>query len=142
MKKTIVSILLVLLALSTFAQRPERISREQLESARIAFITTRLNLTPDQAQIFWPVYNQFNDERSEKLRQIASLSDNQNELSEEEAKRRIQKRFDIQKAMISDEMAFVERAAEILSYKQILVLNQINKDFTRQLFQRQRRGRD
>ena len=36
--------------------------KERLEALRIAFITKRLSLTPDEAQKFWPVYNQYNSE--------------------------------------------------------------------------------
>ena len=31
----------------------------QLESLKIAYITKRLNLSPEEAQRFWPVYNQY-----------------------------------------------------------------------------------
>lgn len=34
-------------------------NKEQLESARIAFFTTRMELTPEEAGKFWPVYNQY-----------------------------------------------------------------------------------
>jgi len=37
--------------------------REQLESQKIAFLTKELELTPQEAQVFWPVYNQFDDKR-------------------------------------------------------------------------------
>jgi len=33
--------------------------QEKLETLKIAFITRQLNLTPDEAQKFWPVYNQY-----------------------------------------------------------------------------------
>ncbi len=37
----------------------------QLENAKIAFITTRVGLTQDQAQKFWPIYNEFAGRRRE-----------------------------------------------------------------------------
>ena len=33
---------------------------EQLESAKIGFFTTRMELTPEEASKFWPVYNEYN----------------------------------------------------------------------------------
>lgn len=39
-------------------QQPKHTSGE-LELMKIAFITKRLNLSPDEAQRFWPVYNQY-----------------------------------------------------------------------------------
>ncbi|MBS1669626.1 MAG: hypothetical protein JST58_19815 [Bacteroidetes bacterium] len=34
----------------------------RLESLKIAYITKRLNLSPEEAQRFWPVYNQYASE--------------------------------------------------------------------------------
>lgn len=44
------------ITLSSFAQQK---SNEKIESMRVAFITNRLNLTPEESQKFWPVYNAF-----------------------------------------------------------------------------------
>lgn len=50
-----------LLVSQTYAQ--SKIStRESLESMKVAFITQKLNLTPDEAKLFWPVYNQYETE--------------------------------------------------------------------------------
>jgi hypothetical protein len=35
--------------------------RQRIESQRIAFITQRVHLTPDEATKFWPVYNEYRD---------------------------------------------------------------------------------
>ena len=36
--------------------------REEIESMKVAFLTKKLELTPEEAQKFWPVYNQFQGE--------------------------------------------------------------------------------
>ena len=35
---------------------------EKIQALKIAFITQKLQLTPDEAQKFWPVYNQYDNE--------------------------------------------------------------------------------
>ena len=35
---------------------------EKIQALKIAFITQKLNLTTDEAQKFWPVYNQYDQE--------------------------------------------------------------------------------
>jgi len=35
---------------------------EKVESLRVAFITEQLQLTPEESQKFWPVYNQYRGE--------------------------------------------------------------------------------
>lgn len=50
------------LTLAVFAQENENNQKpdgNRLEALKIAFITKRLNLTPEEAQKFWPVYNQY-----------------------------------------------------------------------------------
>src|SRR5687768_2333056 len=36
---------------------------ERMESMKIAFITNKLNLTPEEAKVFWPLYDKFEDEK-------------------------------------------------------------------------------
>ena len=49
--------------------------REKIEAAKIAMITNRLNLTTDQAQVFWPVYNEYNNRKHELTRKMRQLND-------------------------------------------------------------------
>lgn len=39
------------------------VSRQEIESQKIAYFTQELDLTPEEAQKFWPIYNKQNDER-------------------------------------------------------------------------------
>ena len=49
---------------SVNAQNPSKQdAKAKLEAARIALITERLGLTPEQAQEFWPVYNEYGEQR-------------------------------------------------------------------------------
>jgi hypothetical protein len=41
---------------------------EKIQALRTAYISEKLNLTPEQAEKFWPVYREFSQERA-KLRQ-------------------------------------------------------------------------
>lgn len=68
--KPLIAALLFMLCIFTrvaFAQEsgdlPEK--KENIESMKIAFITKKLDLTPQEAQQFWPVYNQYNDKAKE-----------------------------------------------------------------------------
>lgn len=44
-------------------QRGEQ--HKDIEAQRIAFITHKLNLTPEEAKAFWPVYNEYDAKRHE-----------------------------------------------------------------------------
>lgn len=141
MKKYTLTILLSLILGAAFAQRGgERYDPEKLKAAKVAFITTRLNLNSDQAEKFWPVFNEFSDKRESMIRQMADLNNrNDQPLSDAEAKTRIQKRFDLQQNLLNEEKIFVDKISKIISYNQIFLLNGLSRDFARHIYQRQRR---
>ena len=56
--KRLFILLLACLTLSLNAQEKKENRKEQIESQKIAFFTAELELTPEEAQLFWPVYNQ------------------------------------------------------------------------------------
>ena len=41
---------------------------EKIQALKIAFITQKLDLTPDEAQKFWPVYNRYEVELKQMIR--------------------------------------------------------------------------
>ncbi|MDO8967290.1 MAG: hypothetical protein Q8S14_02790 [Algoriphagus sp.] len=132
-------ILLLGIGTSALAQRPP-VDQEKLQAARIAFITTRLDLKPEQAEKFWPIFNQYNDQREKTMRQISELGRGVETVGEDEAKSRIQQRLKLQSELLEKEKGFVNEVSKVLSSKQILMLNNIARDFNRQLYQRGRGG--
>jgi hypothetical protein len=53
------------LAIAAFSQDNENSQKPEggrLEALKIAWLTKKLNLTPEEAQRFWPVYNQYSAE--------------------------------------------------------------------------------
>ena len=46
-----------------------------MEAQKIAFITQEVSLTPDEAKVFWPVYNEYEAKRQE-MRKAFKNSDN------------------------------------------------------------------
>lgn len=66
----IISIFLIISAVSASAQNPQSNTVQQqwmnrLQSEKIAFLTNEMSLTPQEAQAFWPIYNQAQKEQAE-----------------------------------------------------------------------------
>ena len=62
MKKIILLILLYTgFAISAMAQDEQR-DAGRLQAYKIAFLTKKLNLSPEEAQKFWPIYNTYEKE--------------------------------------------------------------------------------
>jgi hypothetical protein len=55
--------LLFLLLLSTALRAQTSTTAEQIQLLKVAFLTKKLNLTTEEAQKFWPIYNDFEDKR-------------------------------------------------------------------------------
>ena len=62
MKKIILLILLYGGFLFSAAAQDEQHDGGRLQAYKIAFLTKKLNLTPEEAQKFWPIYNKYEEE--------------------------------------------------------------------------------
>ena len=73
MRRILTTILffLTLNSFGLFAQtQPNNVKRaKQIEAIKIGYITRRLELTPEESQKFWPVYNQFQLDQSQIIQQ-------------------------------------------------------------------------
>lgn len=48
-------------------------NREKMEAQRVAFITQELKLTPDEARLFWPLYNEYDAKRHDLKKTFKGL---------------------------------------------------------------------
>lgn len=51
-------------------EKPDENWKERIMSEKIAFLTMELNITPEEAQAFWPVYNVVNQELDQARAEI------------------------------------------------------------------------
>lgn len=88
--KRLLPILVFLLTVKLLpAQPPDK--REDLEALRIAFISKQLELTPGEAEKFWPVYNSYQGDLRKMVREHQEK--NGSELDLEEKVLNLRKRF-------------------------------------------------
>jgi hypothetical protein len=85
--------------------------------------------------------SQFNDNREAYLKEIRRLSDlRSGDISETDAKKRIEHRFELQRKIPSEEEKYMTDLSKVISYYQILKLNGLARDFTRTVYQKHRGG--
>ena len=127
-------IILVSLAVLPFLQlTAQNPNLEKLNAYKIAFFTKRLNLTSQEAQKFWPVYDEFQDKRNaiQLERQKLNRNVNQNELNMSE-KEMIEAgdlhiSLQVQEASLAQE--YHKKFREILSPAKILRLYQAENQY-------------
>lgn len=132
------------MASAAYSQRGSGEFREKLEAARIAIITERLSLNPEQAQQFWPVFNEFDEKRQSLRREMATARRDLQigDLSEAEADKLLQDWKDHRMAEVRLEAEYLEKFRDILSAKQVLALISVEDELRRRLLRRlnERRG--
>ncbi|PTN10270.1 hypothetical protein C8N47_102255 [Mangrovibacterium marinum] len=68
MRKTFIFLVLSIFTASVFGQPPQNDKHEDFEiykAKRVSYMTEKLQLTPDEAQKFWPLYNEFDKKRAD-----------------------------------------------------------------------------
>ena len=133
-----VSIILILL-FSTIAGFPQsKKGMQKIDAARIALITERLGLSPDQAEKFWPVYREYNMERKEirqEFRKARQGVDMQT-LTEDQSKQLVQKGMEMKQKELNLEKEYSHRLTEVISTQQLFKLKNAEKDFQQMLLKR------
>lgn len=147
---TTVLLLLLLIAPFSFAQRGLERGQGQwqqkykeLEARRIAFITTELSLTPEEAQVFWPVYNEYNEKRNQMMIRHRNMRREQQsieELSQEELLQIADADISNMEEMVALRREYHEKFKKILPIKKVIQLYDAERDFNRFLY-KEGRGR-
>jgi len=135
--KKILAIFLTLMAFSAQAQK-QNSAQSKLESARIALITERLNLTPPQAQQFWPIYNEYAQQRRNiqlELRNSRHGMDMKN-LSEEQSRKLLNAKISGRQRQLNLDSKYSDRLRRVISDRQILALGRAEDDFRQMIIRR------
>jgi hypothetical protein len=61
---------MILFTILCFHFVPAQNRKEKVETFKIAFITKALNLTPEEAQKFWPVFNEYENKKADSRKKL------------------------------------------------------------------------
>ncbi|WP_264558808.1 sensor of ECF-type sigma factor [Flavobacterium sp. N2270] len=138
MKKIIILSVLLLFTVLSFGQDYKE-KREKIKALKIAYITEQLDLTTDEAQKFWPIYNA-NDEkqfelRHKKMRSIINKFENGSleKLSEKEAASLIDQVENIEDELHDYKKKYIKDLKTVISAKKIIKLKKAEDEFNRKL---------
>jgi hypothetical protein len=135
MRKLIVAFI-TLLPLCLFAQPPRG---EKLEALKIGFLTERLNLTPEEAKSFWPVYNKFQDELEKVRKQRRETFRNAQENFDDMSDNEIEKMVDSEIIQRQNELDIFKKYhpqfKQVLPIRKVALLYKTEEDFKRKLLE-------
>ncbi|MBL7897960.1 MAG: hypothetical protein JNJ99_05460 [Crocinitomicaceae bacterium] len=139
--KTKITFLMIafLSAAGTFAQpkdNPKQNKEEYIRTQKIAFISTELALTPEEAEKFWPVYNEYDaalekvrEERKGYMKELKTINDLTGERAYELTEGILE--TDIKEATIRKE--YLAKFAEVLDDKKAAKVFFAEEKFKREL---------
>jgi hypothetical protein len=140
--KKFTAILMLFCISATFGQAGKHQEKmEQVKSLKVAFITSELNLTSDEASKFWPIYNAFEDKqrelRKQKIGRYADRRDNAelDKMTDKEAAAILSQMEDNEEALYQLRKKFVASLKGVLPAVKIIKLKKAEDDFNRKLLQ-------
>lgn len=121
--------------------QPSPEQHQRVRSMKIAFLTDRIGLTPDEAQKFWPLYKQF-EEDQRKLREKQQNHKPLSDMSNQEYERFVASFLDSEEQFARIRRTFFTKLEPFLSAKKRALLIKAEGDFNRKLVESlQRPGR-
>lgn len=113
------------------AQDPQ--VQEKIKNLRIAYISDKLSLTPDQAEKFWPVYREFSDQRKGIRQEMIQArkqikTDNPDPAKQEEL---VKLGLTLKQRELDLEKKYSERLMRVITAQQMLNLRKAEGDFQR-----------
>ena len=129
---------------TSLAMAQDQKALEKIQAARIALITERLGLTPEQAEKFWPVYNEYTSQRQELMKEYQGMrrSSQDRQLTDEESKALLDKGIQLKEKQVNLDRTYNDRLTRVISNNQILLLRRAEEDFRRMIIERLDNKRD
>lgn len=144
---------LLLFPLAIFAQDKQQDRKDKVETMHIAYLTQKLDLTTDEAEKFWPVYNQYKADmdqlRKQRMDNVEAVKkaggiDN---MSDEDVKKLIAAETDIETRQLELRKQYVAKFQQVIPIRKVAKFFVAEDGFKRYLLnqlskRRERGGRD
>lgn len=149
MKKSILTISFSLfIIISAIGQHQEimmnKEKKEKIRAQKVGFITEKLQLTPEEAQVFWPVYNEYQNKKEkiheEKRTTMRKFQKDLSEMSDKEIENIADKYVDfkIYESKLLEE--YHKKFKNILPAHKVVKLYQAENQFKHYLLKQIKKG--
>lgn len=116
--------------------------RDKIKTLKIAYLTEKLELTPNEAENFWPIYNTYfkKNRQIRRSRNKILFQNTKTELNENLANENLQQLIAIEKRQYENKIQLITDLKNVLSSKKIIGLFVAEKDFNKKLLKLLRRS--
>jgi hypothetical protein len=147
MKPIFIFFAFVFVSIASVAQPPGRPSGpggERIKAMKVGMITQELKLSAAQAEKFWPVYNNFSDERMgihKEIREISKRNANKG-LSNDELLRKQDEIIELKQKDLNLEKRYRETFLKVISTQQYATLMDTERRFNQMLLDKLKERRE
>jgi hypothetical protein len=128
------------LSLNLLAQpnQPRKNKQEEIEKAKVAYITQRLSMNPVQAEKFWPMYNDYNDRKIavKKVMRKLKIETRDTTLSDDQIRQDIKAMLECKQKLLDIEKESMDRYLKVLSPSQAVNLIKAERGFIKLLYKK------
>lgn len=135
-------ILIIILFVSTINSLCAQQFRQKIHLLKTSYITDALNLTPKEAEKFWPVYNLYSDKIHDLKLELEDGLDKKSfkngdieSISNSDAEKYLNKSLQIEQEIVTQKNIMQKELAKIISAKKIIILQRTEKGFNRRMLQ-------
>lgn len=118
--------------------------KEKVEAMKIGFLTQKLDLTPEEAQRFWPVYNQYSEEieqiRANRKAKMDETRNDPDKLSDAEIEKRIDAEMTFRQEELDIQKKYHSRFKQVLTVRKVARFYRAEEEFKRELIERLKQG--
>lgn len=132
--KYIFLVLFCFTAVVSFAQPGSK--RDKIEALRVSFINQKVNFTTQEAQLFWPLYDEYNDKleyNRKAFRQQFIKAVDFNTLTDKEAEAYIAAELNLKQKEYELYKEYFEKFKKILPIKKVALLRRAEEEFKKEL---------
>ena len=125
--KIIAGLICSLFLTATYGQEKHRDRQGKIETLKIAYITKQLDLKPEESQVFWPIYNEYNKEK--KAARKICHTNKELPANEDEARESIACILKMEQKQLALKEKYVASLSDKMSYERIYLLFAAEKNF-------------
>ncbi len=138
--KTLLHISVLLIGLVAFSQPGGERMKERIKAQKATFITNALDLTTEEAQKFWPIYNTYDDTsekiRRKDLRNIKQKMRQNPNMSDAEANDMLKDLIDAETRLFQSKIQLLNDLKGVIPANKIIKLKAAEDEFNRKLLDR------
>ncbi len=126
----------MLMSITIFAQAENGKRSDQIASMKMAYLTKALELTPEESQKFWPIYNSYSDKMKAMKESARPKFERAEDLSDKEAQAMIYQQLDLEQARVDLRRSMVQDFKGVISNRKILKLYRAEDRFKKEVLAR------